>query len=153
MSDTQTIKYRRATTKDLKAVQIFVDDWLSGRAKRRGLPGAGNDYFVSRAQHEVYLRSCVVYVAEICDEIVGWAVKERSNVLIHLLVDGRFRGRGIGCQLLTRLNPDVIRSKSDQSTGNPAAFYEKHGYTRVSHRQVGKKRNIDLMVKRAAVAS
>ena len=67
--------------------------------------------------------------------------------MIHLLIAADQRGKGIGKEMLRQLNPDIIRSKSDQMTGNPASFYEKNGYVLCNTIQVGKKRNIDLMMK------
>jgi len=146
MCDT-TIQYRRATFVDLPAIVQFVDLWLAGRAKKAGAVNAGDDYFVTPQQHKSYLRGGIVYIALEGDKIVGWGVKGRNNVLIHLLVAGDCRGKGVGSELLKRLNPDVIRSKSDQSTGDPASFYEEHGYAKAGVRKVGKKHNIDLLMK------
>jgi N-acetylglutamate synthase-like GNAT family acetyltransferase len=148
MSNTQQIIYRRATIKDCSAIVSFVDFWLSGRARAQKIANAGDDYFVTKAQQLNYLRHCYVLLAEIDRQIVGWAVKESTNVLIHLLIDARYRNKGIGAEMLRRLNPDVIRSKSDQITGNPIAFYEKYDYVKVGNVKVGRKRNIDLMMKK-----
>jgi len=143
----ESITYRRACLKDLQNIQEFVDFWLSGRAVKIG---GGNDYFVSRSQQKGYLKNTIVLLAEMKGEIVGWAVKGRNNVLIHLLVAADYRGKGIGKKMLERLNPDVIRSKSDQMTGDPVGFYEKNGYMVFNaNTKVGKKSNIDLMIKRA----
>ncbi len=144
MPDKEII-YRRATVLDLDKIQTFVDYWLSGRALRDNLNG-GNDYFVSRGQHKGYLKTCQVLIA-IGDKIVGWGVKGRNDVMIHLLIAGDCRGKGVGTELLKRLNPSVIRSKSDQQTGDPFSFYEKHGYKRVSKVKVGKNDNIELLSK------
>ena len=143
------IVYRRATRKDLPDIRKFVDYWLSGRAKAKGIKNAGNDYFVTYNQHRSYIKNCYVWLALDNNLIVGWGVKQKNNVMIHLLVDANYRGRGIGAKMLELMNPDIIRSKSDQMTGDPATFYEKHGYMKISQKtMVGKKRNIDLMVKR-----
>ena len=138
------IKYRKAEVKDFDNVCKFVDKWLSGRALKEG---GGNDYFVTKNQHKAYFKNCVVYVAIDKDEIVGWGVKGRNNVLNHLLVNAHYRGKGIGTELLNIIKPDIIRSKSDQQTGNPKDFYEKHGYKSVIKDYVGKKNNIELMTK------
>ena len=141
------IIYRRANWDDVKGIRAFVDYWLAGRAKNAGVDNAGNDYFVTTKQHESYLKSSIVLLALEDNEIVGWGVKERNNVLIHLLVATSHRGKGIGKEMLKQLNPDIIRSKSDQQTGDPADFYESQGYMRYGIIKVGKKQNIDLMVK------
>ncbi len=148
MADKEQIVYRRATMRDLPRICEFVDWWLAGRAKARGVKNAGDDYFVTPSQHRAYLKGCHVLLAEAGDRIVGWAVKEPTNVLIHLLVAADWRGRGIGKKMLHILDPDIIRSKSDQTTGDPARFYEAQGYMRMGHVKVGRKRNIDLMAKR-----
>jgi len=152
VSETKII-YRRASLKDLKEICKFVDYWLSGRGLRLGISNAGNDYFISPSQHRTYLKYCIVYIAlkqtlTTHPKIVGWVVKERTNVLIHLLIAGDERKKGIGQSLLKIINPDIIRSKSDQMTGNPAEFYEQNGYMKISKIKVGKKSNIDLMVKK-----
>ena len=138
------IIYRRAKHSDLDDIVKFVDWWLAGRAVKEG---GGNDYFVTRKQHLSYTKNCIVLLAMLGDKIVGWGVVEQSNVMIHLLIAADQRGKGIGKEMLRRLNPDIIRSKSDQMTGNPASFYEKNGYILCDTIQVGKKRNIDLMMK------
>lgn len=142
------IEYRRARKSDLYDIQKFVDFWLSGRAKSQGIKNSGNDYFVTINQHKSYLRNYIVYLALENKKIIGWGVKERSNVLIHLLIAADKRGLGIGAKLLKLLNPDVIRSKSDQQTGDPASFYEKYGYMRISDIKIGRKENIEFMVKK-----
>jgi len=82
-------------------------------------------------------------------KLVGWAVKRlKTNVLFHLLIDPDYRGMGIGAKLLEILKPDIVRSKSDQMTGDPAAFYEKNGYVTASKTFVGKKRNIQFMARK-----
>lgn len=142
------ITYRKASMSDLNACVEFTDAWLAGRRRAKGHPLAGNDYFISPSQHDSYLRGCHVLLALVADEIVGWGVMERTMVLIHLLVDGDYRGLGIGAALLKQLNPDIVRSKQDQMTGDPAPFYERNGYMRMSEIAVGKKRNIELFAKR-----
>lgn len=144
------ITYRRGCRKDLETIRQFVDFWLSGRAKAKGIKNAGNDYFVTYNQHQAYLKNCIVWLACDGDKLVGWGVNQRTNVMIHLLVAADYRGHGIGAKLLKLMNPDIIRSKSDQITGNPAGFYEKYGYMKIVPKtMVGKKKNIDLMVKKA----
>jgi GNAT superfamily N-acetyltransferase len=122
MSNKRKIEYRRASFRDIKDIRIFVDYWLSGRALRVGFNNAGNDYFVTPMQHKAYLKSQIVYIALENNEIVGWGVKDRNNVLLHLLVAADKRGLGIGRKILNILNPDVIRSKSDQQTDDPASL-------------------------------
>lgn len=141
------IEYRTAGIEDLKAVVAFVDFWLTGGGIPDGVPGSAHDFFVPVGRHESYLKKYHVLLALLAGEILGWAVKTKKGVLIHLLVAGTFRGQGIGSELLKRMAPDVVRSKFDQSTGDPAAFYIKHGFVKESSSRVGKKRNIDIFIR------
>jgi hypothetical protein len=45
-----------------------------------------------------------------------------------MLVAAPHRGEGIGKEMLNQLMPPKIRSKTDQSTGNPTPFYQANGY-------------------------
>ncbi len=140
----QNIIYRKVVVSDFNNVTKFVDDWLSGRKLKEG---GGNDYFVTRNQHKTYFKNCHVWIALDAEKIIAWGVKEKSGVLIHLLVDANYRGKHIGTEMMHRINPDVIRSKSDQMTGDPREFYETLGYKVVSTQMIGKKKNIELMSK------
>lgn len=125
------IIYRPARIDDLDSISHFTDWWISGRGKTRGVAGAVNDYFITKRQHKKYIEKYETLLAFRGAMIVGWAVLEPSGVLIHLLVAGHRRGQGIGKAMMLILRPKVIRSKSDQSTGNPIRFYEKLGYRKV----------------------
>lgn len=141
------IVYRKAVIEDLPAIVAFVDFWLTGGGKAGGIPGAGHDYFVRVGQHESYLKKYDVLLAGYMGAIVGWAVKTKKGVLIHMLIAATFRGQGIGSEMLRRIQPDVVRSKFDQSSGDPAGFYKKHGYVKQTGERVGKKKNIDIFVR------
>jgi len=143
---THTITYRPATLDDLQPIRQFVDFWLSGGAKRLGIPGGGADYFVPTGQQIGYLQYKITYLAIDQNKIIGWAVKSQNDTLIHLLVDASYRGKAVGSTLLKILNPTFVRSKSDQSTGNPLKFYLKAGY-QVTESATGKHKNIDLLKK------
>lgn len=140
----QKITYRKVIVSDFKNVCKFVDDWLSGRRLKEG---GGNDYFVSRNQHKSYFKNLHVWLALDKEKIIAWGVKEQSGILIHLLVDAHYRGKGIGTEMMNHIQPQIIRSKSDQMTGNPKEFYERLGYKSISSVFVGKKKNIELMSK------
>ncbi len=137
--------FRKATKRDLQIIIKFVDYWLSGRGKNQGENLAGNDYFVSPRQHTKYLNHYDVALAFSGPDIIGWAVKQHQQTLIHLLIDGNFRGKGIGKQLLSLLDPRIIRCKTDQTTGDPTSFFKKHGYNRLSNIKIGRRRQISLL--------
>lgn len=138
------ITYRPASGNDLEDISKFVDFWLTGGAKRLGIPGGGKDYFVPKGQQITYLKYKTTYLATYEEKIVGWSVKSKNKTMIHLLVCPEYRGKGVGGHLLEILDPIFIRSKSDQSTGDPLEFYKKHGYE-VVEAKTGKHKNIDIM--------
>ncbi len=141
------VVYRKAVIEDLPAIAAFVDFWLTGGGKAGGIPGAGHDFFVPVGRHEGYLKKYHVLLAGYKGAIVGWAVKTKKGVLSHLLVAATFRGSGIGSELLKRMSPEVVRSKFDQSSGDPAEFYRKRGYVKASSERLGKKKNIDIFTR------
>lgn len=128
--------YRLAVLDDLDPIVHFVDRLLAGR-----------DFFCPRGQHIGYFKYKTILLTFDGTSLIGWAVRQKNGSLIHLLVDPEYRGQGIGSHLLEELEPLLIRSKSDQSTGDPRAFYEKHGYTESPEHRVGKNKNIDLLSK------
>lgn len=136
---------RKGTKEDLPKICEFVDYWLSGRAKSRSVKYAGNDYFISPRQHRKYLSQYDVVIAWEKNRIVGWAVKQHQETLIHLLIAGDCRHLGIGSLLLKALAPRIIRCKTDQSTGDPTSFFENHGFQRLSNLKVGRRRHIILL--------
>lgn len=125
------IHYRLATYEDLSEIQRFTDFWLSGRGLRSKVPGAVNDCFVTTRQHKDYLRLSTVLLAFNDKELIGWSVLHHNGTLIHMLVAGPYRGKGVGTEMLRQLDPPLIRSKTDQSTGNPTPWYERHGYKKI----------------------
>lgn len=138
------IKYRKAVMEDLEAIVRFVDYWLAGGAEKDKVPGATHDFFVPQGRQANYLAKYDVLLA-ICERaIVGWAVKTQRNILIHLLVAVPFRGKGIGGEMLRILSPEIVRSKMDQKSGDPADFYMKQGYYKLSCEKFGKNENIEL---------
>lgn len=145
------VLYRSADMSDLPAIIAFVDYWLTGGGEADGIPGATHDYFVPGGRQKSYLAKYDVMLAIYGGEIVGWAVKTNKGVLIHLLIAATFRGRGIGGEMLRRMNPEVLRSKMDQKSGDPAGFYLKHGFVRASSERFGKRKNIELFVRVSGV--
>ncbi len=136
------LNYRDATLEDLKAVSRFTDFWLSGRGKRVKAFGAVDDCFISPSQHKRYI--CKYRTVLCIDElkILGWAVVEPSSTIIHLLVAGNHRGHGIGKKLVECCAAKYVRSKSDQSSGNPIGFYERLGYRKL--RAVKSRSRLDI---------
>ena len=126
--------YRLAVLSDLEPIVELVDRLLSG-----------HDFFCPRGQHIGYFKYKTILLVFDNDRLIGWAVRQKNGSLIHLLVEPEYRGQGIGSHLLEVLEPLLIRSKSDQSTGDPRPFYEKHGYTEDTGERVGKNKNIDLL--------
>lgn len=128
---------------DLEAICKFTDWWLAGRGKAKGVTGAVNDYFISPSQHLKYIDKYKTLLVKDGAEIICWAVLEPDSTLIHLLVAEPYRGRGIGQKVMKLLSPKVVRSKSNQSTGNPIGFYEKLGYRLVERKQSRARLDID----------
>jgi len=118
----------RADLTYLKAICRFTDFWLAGRGIKSGAPGAVNDYFISPSQHKKYITKYKTYIIVKKFNVIAWAVIQNDGSLIHLLIDGYWRDKGIGSQILKQLNPPKVHSKSNQSSGDPAAFYERCGY-------------------------
>ncbi len=143
------VEYCEAKVEDLHAIYSFVDFWMSGGGLADGVTGAGHDFFVPLGRHQAYLKKYKVLLAKYGGEIVGWAVKTKKGVLIHLLVAGTFRAQGIGGRMLELMQPDVVRSKFDQSAGDPGPFYIKHGFVKQQGERQGKKKNIDIFFKPA----
>lgn len=129
------IKLRQATVDDLKSICKFTNWWLAGRGKAKGVIGAVNDYFISPSQHRKYIVKYKTVIVLDGAEIICWAVLAEGFILIHLLVAEPYRGRGIGRSVVKFLFPRIVRSESNQSTGNPIGFYEKLGYRLLGNMQ------------------
>lgn len=141
------VRYRKALVEDIPLIKCFVDFWLSGRGKALKIPNASNDYFITANQHKCKIKYGTVYLAFEDCSLVGWAAKGKNDTLFYLLVAGNRRGQGIGRDLLKLLDPEFVRSKSDQSTGDPLGFYLKMNFEILSPNQ-GRKRNIDILKKK-----
>jgi GNAT superfamily N-acetyltransferase len=141
---TMNIIYRPANAADIPDIVFFVDFWLKGVGKRLGVEGAGDDFFVSRQRHAEYLKYKTVLLALDDNKIIGWAVKGQNDCLIHLLIAASYRKKGVGSTMLKMLDPSTVRSKTDESTGDPIQFYLKHGFTLIASKQ-GKHQNIDIL--------
>lgn len=128
------LRYRLSVLQDVEMVIEFVDRLL-----------AGKDFFCPRGQHIAYYKYKTIVITLDGSKLVGWAVRQRNGSLIHLLVDTDYRGQGIGTHLLKLLEPLFVRSKFDQSTGDPLPFYEKHGYHKTTDERIGRNKNIDLL--------
>ena len=142
------VTYRIAKECDLPAIVAFVDFWLKGEGLADKIPGSAHDYFVPAGRHLKYVTKYTTLLALLENCIIGWAVKTHKGVLIHLLVAGTFRNCGIGSKMLELMDPETIRSKMDQSAGNPADFYRKRGFYRSADPPQGRKNNIELFSRR-----
>lgn len=144
-----TIQYRIADESDLPAITAFVDYWLAGRGLVDKTPGSAHDYFVPAGRHLKFVTKYTTLIALVDNCIIGWAVKSHLGVLIHLLVAGTFRHHGVGTKMLKQMDPDTIRSKIDQTAGDPADFYLKSGYVKSAVKPRTRKGNIELFVRKA----
>ena len=142
------VQYRQANESDIPAITAFVDYWLAGRGLADHTPGSAHDYFVPAGRHLKFVTKYTTIIALLENCIVGWSVKTHLGVLIHLLVAGTFRGQGIGSKLLKLQNPETVRSKMDQTAGDPAQFYANSGYARAPEPAQGKKHNIELFARK-----
>lgn len=143
MQNTYDILLQQATLNDLDEIRTFTDFWLSGRGKRVNAPGAVDDCFISPSQHKRYIEKYITFKIIIEKKMVGWGVIQHDGSLIHFLIAGTHRGQGIGSSILNLIAPQKIRSKSDQSSGNPGPFYERLGYKKIMTVKSRSKLNID----------
>ena len=129
------LTYRQMIEPDIPKVLGFVDIFLR------------KSWFVRR-------KYCFDHMSESCvvldgDKLVGWIFidgKKVEKTLYNLIIHPKYRGRNIGRILIEKLQPKIIRSKTDQATGDPTEFYKKLGYEIVEKNQ-GKKRKINIMKK------
>lgn len=135
--------YCVARLADLKRIGNFTDWWISGRGKAKGVPGAVDDCFISPGQHKKYILKYRTLICIDRGKIVGWAVVQNGGTLIHILVAGDSRCLGIGKTMMKILSPRYVRSKKDQSTGNPFEFYESLGYRKIRCEQSRSRFDID----------
>lgn len=122
----------KATLADLKPICKFTDFWLAGRGQAKNVPGAVNDCFISPSQHKKYIEKYETFVLYENKTLTAWAVIQHDGSLIHFLIHGEYRGKGLGTLFLNKLHPFRIHSKKDQSSGDPAKFYEKCGYKKIT---------------------
>jgi len=120
---------------DGDALQTFLDAALDA------------DYFVRRGHLQNLLKSAdtEVYAGLIDGGLVAVAITYRHTTLHNLYVAAPFRGLGVGKAILKVLNVVAVRAKTNMSTGDPTAFYERAGFV---HRGVDEtKPHIGLMIK------
>lgn len=128
--------YRKATQDDLPKIMAFVDVFLR------------KDWLVRRTYLLTNLEKYDIWLVFDNDKLVAWAIAGgKKRTLWNLLVHPKYRGLKIGLSLVERLKPEIIRSKLDQSTGDPTAFYEKIGYRLIAEKQ-GRKKNINILEKK-----
>ncbi len=139
------LNYRQAVLDDVKNLSRFTDWWLAGRGFHQQIHGAVNDCFISPGQHRKYINKYNTWICTSDEDIVGWAVVQHNDIMIHLLVAGDYRGIGIGSKLLRMLSPRFVRSKSDQTSGNPISFYQRAGYRKIDTVQSRSRLDIDVI--------
>jgi len=128
------VAIRRAEIRDQYAISKYLDKYLR------------KDWFETKEHLYNFLRKETCHVAFDGDKLIGFSVTQRNGIMVRLLIIPDYRGCGIGAMMLKESNPQIIRSKTDQSTGDPSAFYRKHGFTERGPK-VGRKKNVQLMVK------
>lgn len=72
------------------------------------------------------------FVAEIKDEIVGYADVQPNGYIDHFFVSGAYPRRGIGSQLMTRIHEEANRLDLTELTSNVSKtaepFFALHGF-------------------------
>ena len=126
---------RKAEIKDQYAITKYLDKYL-----RR-------DWFETKKRLLTFLKIYNCHLAYDGDKLIGFSVVQNNGLMIRLLIIPEYRGMGIGGMMLQESKPQIIRSKTDQSTGDPSAFYEKYGYV-AQGKKIGRKKNIQLMIKK-----
>jgi hypothetical protein len=94
--------------------------------------GLRADAYIPRGQMRAILkRSCSdVYIILYEEQVCGFAILYTGRTLHNLFIVDWARRKGVGGCVLSLLDPQKIRSKSDISTGNPREFYEAANYIR-----------------------
>jgi GNAT superfamily N-acetyltransferase len=139
------ITYRQAEPADLPAIVNFTDHYLSAHAPDKSLRPPHTDAFITRRQHADKIKYATVLLAFDNQTLVAWAIKGKNGSLFNILTHPNYRHHGIATAMIKRLHPAIIRSKTDQSTGDPTPFYESLGY-HVTATAQGKQHNITLLV-------
>jgi len=125
--------YRKMIETDIPKVLAFVDIFLR------------KSWFVRRKYCFDHMNESWVVLD--VDKLVGWIFiggKKVEKTLYNLIVHPKYRGRGIGRILIEKLKPKIIRSKTDQVTGDPTKFYKKMRYE-VTEMKQGRKKKINIM--------
>jgi N-acetylglutamate synthase-like GNAT family acetyltransferase len=128
------MEIRKARIVDLNRIRKYLDIYLR------------KDWFDTPKRLYSFIDQDFCWIAEEEGKIIGFAVMTNKGVMIRLLIHPFYRGKGIGQQMMKKIRPPIIRSKTDQSTGDPTGFYEKLGYKKIGSK-VGRKKNIQLMIK------
>jgi GNAT superfamily N-acetyltransferase len=81
-------------------------------------------------------------------QLIGLAITGHGTTLFNLYLDPFWRSQGIGTIVVSILQPEVIRSKSDSDAGDPTAFYQRLGYKVIQEGQ-GKNGTIRVMQRQA----
>lgn len=126
--------YRQAKENDLSKIMAFADICL-----RR-------DVLIVRGYIKNYLKSSSkIWLVFDKDKLIAFAfIWKKTNSLNNLYIHPKYRNRKIGLNLMNYLKPKFVRSKLDQSTGDPTEFYKKTGYELIGEKQ-GKKKNLNIL--------
>lgn len=125
--------FRAARLRDLVKIARFIEEHVR------------DDVFDSRKRLKSFILREKTMLCFDDNKLIALAVVQRGNdAMIRLLVHPNYRGKGIGKQMIAQLNPQIIRSKTDQSTGDPTDYYTSIGYEAIGA-LVGRKKNVQLM--------
>ncbi len=133
--ETDGLIYREATFEDLSRIMAFADIFLR------------KDVLLYRDYVAAYLKSGIdkVWLTFDREKLIAFAfIWKNTDSLNNLYVHPKYRKRKIGLHLIEYLKPIIVRSKTDQSTGDPTEFYRKIGYQIVATRQ-GRKKNLTIL--------
>lgn len=88
------------------------------------------DYFFRRNHFRAILarpQACVIAI-RVEGEFAAIVILYNGSTLQNLYIHPEHKGQGVGRAVLEFFDPEVVRSKSNMSMGDPAGFYEKAGY-------------------------
>ena len=128
------MKIRKITRDDFPKILAFADIYL-----RR-------DWLIRKQYLTDRINDCII-CESVDGKLLGFGIiSPKTKTLINLIVHPKFRGQGIGKKILKFINPQIIHSKANQSTGDPKSFYLKNGYE-IDQNALSKKSHIEILKK------